>query len=369
MNIIFLGTKGIPNRHGGFERFVEKLAPILVNFGHAVTVACPNYQEYRKSIYKGVKLRFFPDLEKRIGAIGNLMYDFATILYASLRRFNIIYMCAYTSGFLLWIPRVLSPRSILVTNMDGLEWKRAKWSNIIQKYLRFCEALAMRFTKYAIADGLGINLYLRRKYSRYTKKIVQIEYGTEFPIRKTDDSILAEHYLQKNGYFLLVARIEPENKIEMVIKGLLNSKSRKPLVVVGPLNTPHASYLLKKYGKIKTVVFTDGLYDELKVYALRKYAIVNFHGHSVGGTNPSLLEALAIGKVVAVHKNIFNQGVVGNVGFIGFKSAREVAELIDRNARANIDYSKKYQERIKKLFTWEIISKKYQDWFLEICKG
>lgn len=363
IKILFLGTKGIPNTHGGYERFVEKLAPYLAKYKFDVEVVCPHCQDYKKETYDGVKLKYLFNFEKKIGAVGNLIYDFFSLLYSCIGGRKIIYMCAYTSAIFLWLPRIFTPNSILVTNMDGLEWKRSKYAKWQQKYLHFCEKLAIMFSHYAIADGEGIMKYLSEKYPQYCKKFVQYEYGTEYPVTRFDESILTKHNLKKYEYMLLVARIEPENNIEMIIEGVRMSNVKIPLLIVGPLNTPHANYLSTKYSD-KKIIFVDGVYDEVQLFTLRKYTRINFHGHSVGGTNPSLLEALSVGRVVIVHDNVFNRGVVGKKGLIVFKDKSELMERLKMILpNKDIDHSADYSQRVKLNFTWEIINKKYKDWF------
>lgn len=360
--IIFLGTKGIPNTHGGYERFVEKLSPYLAKNNFDVEVVCPHYQKYKDRTFAGVKLKFLFNPEKKFGAIGNLMYDFFSLFYSCFGGKKIIYMCAYTSAVFLWLPRVFNSKAILVTNMDGLEWKRSKYSKWQQKYLELCERLAIIFSNYAVADGEGIMKYLREKYPQYLKKFVQFEYGTEYPVSKFDETIFNQYSLKKYEYMMLVARIEPENNIEMIIEGVKLSDIKMPLLIVGPLNTPHASYLVKKYTN-SDVIFINGLYDETQLFTLRKFARINFHGHSVGGTNPSLLEALSVGKIVIVHDNVFNRGVVGENGLIIFGDKKELSLKINEVFKdKSIDYSMEYSKRINKYFTWGGINKRYLDW-------
>ncbi|MBN1374345.1 DUF1972 domain-containing protein [Candidatus Dojkabacteria bacterium] len=369
MKILFLGTKGIPNSHGGYERFVEKLAPYLAANGINTFVTCPHYQEYKESTFESVCLKFVFDPEKKLGALGNLIYDFLSIIYAISNRFDIIYMCAYTSAILLWIIRLFSSKSILVTNMDGLEWKRSKWSKPVQKYLKFCEKLAVKSSHHCIADGTGIESYLSKEFPEAASKLEVIEYGTEYPVTVFDESILEELKLVRGKYCVVVARIEPENNLEMIIEGYLKSSLNGvyPMVIVGPMKTPHAEYLNEKYGGESSIRFVGGIYDETKLFTIRKYAAVNLHGHSVGGTNPSLLEALSVGTLVVVHDNIFNRGVVGEQGTY-FRSAGDLAKIFSFVKEQRFDNSNYYVKQIEELFTWEIIDKKYLLWFKSISK-
>lgn len=357
--IIFLGTKGIPNTHGGYERFVEKLSPYLAQKGFDVTVVCPHFQEYRDNEFGKVRLKFIYDPERSIGAIGNLVYDLFAIIYGCLGKYDVIYMCAYTSAIFLWIPRVLSPRSKLVTNMDGLEWKRSKYSKWKQKYLELCERLAVVFSTYLIADGNGIFEYLSDKFSKQSNKIETIAYGTEYPVKDFRKDKLQEYNVVPEEYSLLVARIEPENNIKEIIDAYVSVSKfdNIPLLVVGPTNTSYGEMLLNKY-KNSSVRFLDGVYDEKMLFTLRKYAFINFHGHSVGGTNPSLLEALSVGKRIICHDNVFNRSTMNNLGFY-FTNSDDLTDILQKYDWKQLNFETQFKKLVEQHYTWKIINEKY----------
>ncbi|HQF36887.1 MAG TPA: DUF1972 domain-containing protein, partial [Candidatus Dojkabacteria bacterium] len=274
-------------------------------------------------------------------------------------RYDIIYMCAYTSAIFLWIPRVLSPKSKLVTNMDGLEWKRSKYSKWKQKYLELCERLAVIFSTHLIADGDGIYEYLNNKFLKYKNKLETIAYGTEFPITDFHTKALEIYNVQSEKYSILVARIEPENNVKEIIDAYINVSGfeKMPLLVVGPTDTPYAKMLLKIY-KNDNVRFIGGVYDERILFTLRKNALINFHGHSVGGTNPSLLEALSVGKRIICHDNVFNRGTMHNLGLY-FKGVEDLTTLLKEMNWNELNFEKNFKELVKQKYTWELINEKY----------
>jgi glycosyltransferase involved in cell wall biosynthesis len=175
-----------------------------------------------------------------------------------------------------------SSRNII--NMDGLEWKRSKYNKLTQSFLKRAEKWAATYGNVLIADSIGIQDYLQKKYQ---KSSIYIPYGATIFDRPNSDT-LVEWKLDPQKYFLVIARMEPENNIEMIIEGFLDSAQPGPLVIVGNTNNRHGKYLRNKY-KHPLVVFAEGIYDQEKINNLRFFSRMYFHGHSVGGTNPSLL--------------------------------------------------------------------------------
>lgn len=312
MKIAFISTRGIPNNYGGFEQFAEYISVGLAKRGHEVTVYSPHFHLYKENTYKGVRIKHIYSPETWMGSsLGSFFYDFASLRDALKReQFDIIYEAGYTSIVPAYIyfnvKNIKHP--IFTTNMDGLEYKRTKFNKWVQKFIFWEERMTVKHSHYLIADNMGIHDYYKEKYGKESKFLA---YGADI-YGDYDESLLAEFGLKAYDYYLLVARLEPENNIVMAVEGYLASKEKgkKPLIIVGKTNTPHGRYLMEKYGNKEGIRFVGGIYDFEKLNSVRYYSFAYFHGHSVGGTNPSLLEAMASSCYILANDNIFNRAVL-----------------------------------------------------------
>ncbi|HMG67561.1 MAG TPA: DUF1972 domain-containing protein [Chitinophagaceae bacterium] len=357
LKIAILGTRGVPNNYGGFEHIAGHLSRGLVQKGHEVTVYNSSKHPYRENQWHGVHIRHCFDPEFLIGTAGQFLYDLNCILDARKRNYDIILMLGYTSSS-IW--GSLYPKdAIIITNMDGMEWKRSKYARPVKNFLRFAEKLAVQSSRFHIADSPVIKEYLDKKYNVNSKYIA---YGAGlYPV--ADENLLNEYGLYKYQYFLLMARMEPENNIEMILDGysLTNSKTR--FVVIGNTSSRFGKSLVEKYRNDSRIVFLGALFNEIKVQTLTTFCKLYFHGHSVGGTNPSLLDAMAAKAPIAVHNNVFNNAIVkGNA--LQFKSPTDVFNLINANHYSNESYIRNNYATIADDYTWEKIVNQYEYYFL-----
>lgn len=318
MKVGIIGTRGIPNQYGGFEQFAMFFAQYLVEEGIEVTVYNSSNHPYKESEWKGVQLKHIYDPEDKIGTVGQFVYDLLSILDARKQGFDVIFQLGYTSSS-VW--GFLFPKKVkLITNMDGLEWKRTKYNKYVQAYLKKAEAWAVKQSDELIADSVGIQAYLARKYKVSS---TYIPYGATL-FTEADSSYLRRFDLRPFEYDLVIARLEPENNVELIIQGHVKTKD-VPLYIVGNHKTAYGSYLHKKYGN--AVHFLGTIYDLNILNNLRFYTRLYFHGHSVGGTNPSLLEAMACGCMIVAHQNEFNKAVLNEDAFY-FSSPDDVTDLL-----------------------------------------
>ena len=373
MKIAFISTRGIPNNYGGFEQFAEYISVGLAQRGHEVVVYSPKFHPYQEDTYKGVRLKHIYSPETWMGSsVGSFFYDFASLCDALKKEdFDIIYEAGYTSiipAYILFNVRKRK-RPIFTTNMDGLENKRSKFSPMVRRFLDWEEKMAVKYSHYLIADNMGIHDYYKEKYDKESKFLA---YGADIHDDFNAD-YLKEFGLQPEEYYILIARLEPENNIVMAIEGYLHSKEngRRPLIVVGKTNTPHGKELVEKYGNEKNVRFVGGIYDFKKLDSVRHFSKAYFHGHSVGGTNPSLLEAMAAGCFIFAHDNIFNRAVLEENAFY-YPSADKVAEYLNRidtmAEESKIQYTANNIEVIRNEYSWEHLvdeHEKYFQWLLE----
>ena len=372
MKIAFVSTRGIPNNYGGFEQFAEYISVGMAQRGHEVVVYSPKFHPYQESTYKGVRIKHIYSPETWMGSsVGSFFYDFASLRDALKKEdFDIIYEAGYTSIIpaYIWFNVKKRKRPIFTTNMDGLENKRSKFSPMVRRFLDWEEKMAVKYSHYLIADNMGIHDYYKEKYGKESKFLA---YGADIH----DDfkaEYLEEFGLKSEEYYILIARLEPENNIVMAIEGYLHSKEngRRPLIVVGKTNTPHGKELVEKYGNERNVEFVGGIYDFKKLDSVRHFSKAYFHGHSVGGTNPSLLEAMAAGCFIFAHDNIFNRAVLKENAFY-YPSADKVTEYLNRidtiAEGSKIQYTARNIEVIRNEYSWEsLIDKheKYLYWLL-----
>lgn len=359
MKIGIVGTRGIPNQYGGFEQFIEFVAPDLVKRGHEVYVYNSSLHPYKEKQYKGVHIITKYDPEDKIGTAGQFIYDFNCILDSRKRKYDVILQLGYTSSS-VWT--FLYPSSsLLVTNMDGLEWKRSKYSKPVQFFLQYAESWAARYSDALIADSRGIQQYLQEKYK---KPSAFIAYGAT-PFNDADDSVPAQFGLEKYDYNMLIARMEPENNIETIIKGHLKAAKKRVLAIVGGTGNKYGKKLKSAY-KSEWIRFLGPVYDMSRLNSLRYFSQFYFHGHSVGGTNPSLLEAMASGALIVAHDNIFNKSVLQNDAFY-FSSPDDIARILDgplsksdcgTMIKNNID-------RIAQEYSWQQITTALENYLTE----
>ena len=368
MKIAFVSTRGIPNNYGGFEQFAEYISVGMAQRGHEVVVYSPKFHPYQESTYKGVRIKHIYSPETWMGSsVGSFFYDFASLRDALKKEdFDIIYEAGYTSIIpaYIWFNVKKRKRPIFTTNMDGLENERSKFSPMVRRFLDWEEKMAVKYSHYLIADNMGIHDYYKEKYGKESKFLA---YGADIH----DDfkaEYLEEFGLKSEEYYILIARLEPENNIVMAIEGYLHSKEngRRPLIVVGKTNTPHGKELVEKYGNERNVEFVGGIYDFKKLDSVRHFSKAYFHGHSVGGTNPSLLEAMAAGCFIFAHDNIFNRAVLKENAFY-YPSADKVTEYLNRidtiAEGSKIQYTARNIEVIRNEYSWESLIDKHEKYF------
>ncbi|MEN8154318.1 MAG: DUF1972 domain-containing protein [Acidobacteriota bacterium] len=365
LKIAILGTRGIPNNYGGFEECAARLSVNLVKQGHAVTVYNPDTHPFEGDEWEGVKIKKIFFKENIFRFLGVFIFDYLSLKDAVKNGNDIILELGYSPASLFYNLNKRGKAKI-VTNMDGLEWKREKWNFLTRKLLKYFEKRAVKKSDALVSDNIGIKDYL---VSEYNADSCFIPYGADLSA-VFDESVLTSSGLKKGEYFLSIARLEPENNIETILDGYKESNSNYPFVVIGPLKTGYAGFLVKKYKNEMNIKFMDGIYDQNTLINLRHFCRLYFHGHSVGGTNPSLLEAMSVGTPIAAHENIFNRSVLGGSAYF-FSSSDDVKKNIsDHDADVFTRFSESNIEKITKVYNWVKISDEYLKIFYKtINKG
>jgi glycosyltransferase involved in cell wall biosynthesis len=360
MKIAILGTRGIPNHYSGFEQFAEFFSVYLVNQGHQVFVYNSHDHLYQEKTFHGVNILHQFDPEYKLGTFGQFIYDFNCILDSRKRDFDIILQLGYTSNSIWHF--LLPKKPIIVTNMDGLEWKRTKYSKPVQKFLKFAEKLAVKSSDYLISDSIGIQNFLTEKYS---KESTYIAYGAHV-FENPNQEVLKDYKVEKYQYNMIMARFEPENNIETVLDGMVLNEEKTLVLVVGNHKTKYGSYLTEKFKEYKNIIFTGGIFNLQILNNLRYFSNLYFHGHSVGGTNPSLLEAMASRAFIIAHNNPFNKAILQENAFY-FSNASEVKNILNTIKRNdNLQLIQNNFEAIENHYNWNKINGQYLQ-LLEEC--
>jgi len=357
MKIAILGTRGVPNYYGGFEQFAEFFSVYLAEKGHEVYVYNSHNHPFQEKMFHGVHIIHQNDPEHKMGTFGQFIYDYNCIIDSRKRDFDIILQLGYTSNSIWFF--LLPKKPLIITNMDGLEWKRTKYSKPVQQFLKFAERLAAVSSDYLVSDSLGIQTFLKKQYK---KESTFIAYGAH-PFYNPDASFLAEYQVTKDNYNMIMARFEPENNLDMVLEGVSLSEDKTPILVVGNHNTKYGDYLKDKFKHFPHIRFVGGIYNLQHLDNLRYYSGLYFHGHSVGGTNPSLLEAMASKALVIAHNNDFNRGVLQENAYY-FSNPDEVKHILKTVRKSdNLPMVEANFNAIINDYNWEKINGEYLQLF------
>ena len=326
MQIALIGTRGVPARYGGFETLVEEVGQRLVNRGHRVVVYCRRTDESEvPSHYLGMELVQLPIVRRR--TMETLAHTALSVVHRSLAGVDVALVFNAANAPLL--PVIRGRGKPVATHVDGLEWQRGKWGPTGRRYYRIGEALAVRWSDALIADAVGIQDYYRDEFGAETELIA---YGAPI-LAATSGVRLAELNLERGGFHLVVARFEPENHVLEIVQGYVRSRSAMPLVVVG--SAPYSDkYTAAVHAAADDRVrFLGGVWDQDLLNELYASAASYVHGHSVGGTNPSLLRAAGAGAYTIGYDINFNREVVGEHGsyFSGPDDLATELELVEKD--------------------------------------
>lgn len=386
-NIFIIGSKGIPAKYGGFETFVDKLTEKKINAEIKYHVACMNSEskefEYNNS-------RCFSVRVPNIGPAKAILYDLKalkdSIKYIKNNKiqYGIVYVLACRIGpFISHYKRQLAKLGIkLYVNPDGHEWKRAKWNALIKKYWKISEKLMVKHADLLICDSINIEKYIKEDYQKYNPKTTFIAYGadTEKSSLLDNDQNLIDWYNKKKvrpyEYYLIVGRFVPENNYKTVIKEFMKTSTKKDLVIVTNVEKNKFYTELQHeldFEKDSRIKFVGTVYDKGLIKKIRENAYGYIHGHEVGGTNPSLLEALASTKLNLLLNVGFNKEV-GQEGAIYWnKEEGNLSKVISNSDRLEEnkikEISEKAKKRIEDEYSWEKIIKKYENNFISTFRG
>jgi glycosyltransferase involved in cell wall biosynthesis len=364
MNIAVMGFRGIPAKYGGFETFIEELAPRLAKKGHSVTVyGRSNIIKYRGRYYKGVRIIVLPTISHKY--IDTVFHTFLCVLHALFQRYDIIFILNAANSIFSFLPRLTGKR--VVVNVDGIERRRKKWSLIGKLWYLSGEFFSAIFPNRIVSDARAIQDYYRR---RYRKDSTFIPYGA-YTTRVSSDEALKRFGIQSRGYILYISRLEPENNAHLVIKAFEKVKTDKTLVIVG--DAPYARKYVEslKKTKDKRIIFTGYVFGQ-GYRELQSHAYCYIHATEVGGTHPALIEAMGFGNCVIANGTPENIEVLGKCGLIykrnDVEDLREKIRYVLNNPQIIHEYGERAQKRIGQQYNWDSIAHSYETLFRETAR-
>lgn len=360
MRIAMLGTRGVPARYGGFETAVEEIGQRLAAAGHQVTVYCRG-ERHPEPEYLGMQLVHLPAVRRK--AAETLSHTTLSVFHAAARkvaRQGADVALVFNAANAPLLPLLRALRIPVATHVDGLEWKRAKWSGAGQRYYLNAERWAVRWSDALIADAQGIQDYYRERYGASS---VMIPYGAPILTAPNLDK-LREAGHEPGGYHLVVARFEPENHVHLAIEGYRRANVTKPLVIVGsaPYSDAYTAKLHELAGGDERIKFLGGVWDQELLDALYAGALTYVHGHSVGGTNPSLLRAMGAGAATVAYDVVFNREVLGDTGrfWDGPAALARLLEAAEADPAAEADRGEAARKRAAERYVWDDVAVAYE---------
>jgi len=365
LRLALCGARGIPSTYSGTETFFMELAPRLVERGHEVTVYCRRslFRE-RPPFYRGVRLVYTRSIETK--NLSTFTHTFNCMLDLLRRETDAILVTNVANAFLCILPRLFGKR--IAMNVDGVEWKRGKWSSVAKAFFywnaRFCGRI--------LKQGVVTDAYaMRRLYlEEFGTASSCIAYGANIE-RSTNPRILKSYGLERGNYYLIASRLVPENNADLIVEGFTKSRTNRILAIAGDANYKSAFVDKLKASAGNRVRFLGHVDSVEHIKELHCNCYAYIHGHMMGGTNPALLKALGYGNCILAHANPFNAEVLENYGLL-FKDAGDLAakiDMIEKEPRCAAEYRRRAPERIRTVYNWERITDQYEELFYQLAAG
>ena len=352
--IAIIGTVGLPANYGGFETLADHL---VRNLGeqYDITVYCSGKKypyKTRKQNYLGAKLKYIP-----LDANGaqSILYDSISILHA-LFYADVLLILGVAGAWMLPFVKLFSNKKIIIS-IDGIEWKREKWNILAKCYLWWAEKIAVEYSHIDISDNESIQDYTALRYGSLSRII---EYGADHTMRvQPTMADRIQFPFLRSPYAFKVCRIEPENNVHEVLEAF-SALPKHIFVIVGNWNkSEYGINLRKKYSQYQNIVMLDPIYNQVTLDTIRGNAFVYIHGHSAGGTNPSLVEAMYLGLPIVAFRVSYNRTTTNNKALY-FTSSSDLAEIIQNTSVTRLKEIGATMERIaRERYTWKLIADKY----------
>lgn len=381
-HVFIVGSKGIPGAYGGYETFVDKLTEYHQD--HAILryhVACKD-TEAREETYHNA--RCFHIKVPNIGPVQAIVYDIkalsACCKYITAHKIEtpIVYILACRIGPFMryFVNKIHKLGGVVFVNPDGHEWLRAKWPAPVRKYWKISEQLMVKDADLLVCDSKNIQKYIRESYCRYNPNTTYIAYGAETrksTLTDDDEKLLAwyaQKGLQSKSYYLVVGRFVPENNYETMIREFMRSNTERSFAIITNVNDKFLEELEQKlhYRQDSRIKFVGTVYDQELLMKIRENAYGYFHGHEVGGTNPSLLEALSCTDLNLLLNVGFNRECGEDGALYWSKETGNLAALIERADMMSCEeiatLGAKAKQRIHYQYSWKFIASEYENLFL-----
>lgn len=351
--VAIIGTAGVPANYGGFETLAENLAHFHYNQSAPVKllIYCSKTQHSElPQRYLSAELRYVP---LSANGVQSIFYDIWSLFSAIFNGCDVILLLGVSGAFALPLVRLVT-RSRIITNVDGIEWRREKWRGLAKVFLRLSERVAVRYSHDVISDNAEISEYISQAYGIPSHVI---PYGGDHV--SAVDAVPIDEYSLPADYVFSVCRIEPENNIEMIVRAFTDMESCALVIVGNWDNSEYGKNIRERYRSCKNIYLLDPIYDLGKLKTLRANASYYVHGHSAGGTNPSLVEAMHFGKPILAYDCGFNRSTTENTA-VYFSSEKEIVNLLNALSAEQLhSVGESMLEIARRRYTWEIVAKDY----------
>lgn len=385
-HVFIIGSKGIPAQYGGYETFVDKLTANQSSSDIKYHVACAVDDAAQAGEFEYNGAHCFNIVRRPIGAAKAVLYDIDAFEWclAYIESNHIVHPVVYVLACRIGpfvgtlTKRLHRMGGMLLVNPDGHEWMRAKWSAPVRRYWKVSERGMVKNADLLVCDSQNIERYIHEEYADLDPQTTFIAYGADIKRSALADddekwtAWLAKHELTPFGYYLVVGRFVPENNYETMLREFMASSTKRDFVLVTNVNDTFLDELESKthYRSDPRVKFVGTVYDQELLKKIREQAYGYFHGHEVGGTNPSLLEALASTRLNLLLNVGFNQEVAEDAALYWDKGAGSLSELIDKADKLPADQIAKLDaastKRIAGYYSWRYITDLYETLFLTI---
>jgi glycosyltransferase involved in cell wall biosynthesis len=359
MKIAIMGIRGIPANYGGYETFIEEMAPRLADRGHDVTVyGRSHFIQYPQEYYKNVRIKLLPTIGHKY--FDTVFHTLMCVLYSFFSHYDVVFMCNSANAIMSFIPRLYGKPTVL--NVDGLEWKRKKWNWAGKAFYRISEFLATFLPNAIVSDARDVQRYYLKKFG---KESHYIPYGAPAKPLESQD-ILKKYGLKPRDYILYVSRMEPENNAHRVVSAFEKVKTRKKLVMVG--DAPYSPEYIRNVRKTTDprIIFTGYIFGQ-GYREMQSHAYFYIQATEVGGTHPALLEGMGYGNCILANQVPEHEEVLADTGV--YFSLRNDSDLTVK-MQALCDspalvaaYRRRVQERVHGRYTWDGVTADYERLF------
>jgi len=366
LRIAMLGARGIPHTYSGYEVFFRELAPRLVERGHEVLVYCrsslfPNKPRY----YKGARLIYLPSIETK--NLSTPTHTAVSMLDVLFRGVDVIFVVNVANAILCGLPRLMGKTVVL--NVDGVEWRRSKWNGLGRRYFHWNARIAGKICpKGIVTDAVEMQrIYL----DEFGTRSVCIAYGDSVE-KSTNPDVVRQYGLEPHQYYLILSRMVPENNADLIVREFEKFRSDRLLAIAGDANYRSSFVDALKRTRDPRVRFLGHIGNSEHVKELHCNCYGYIHGHSVGGTNPSLLKALACGNLIFALDTPFNREVVEDYGIIFEPGQGDLAsklQIFEDDEKRAEQLRQRAPERIQERYTWDRITDQYEDLFGRLAHG